>query len=107
MADDISSVPLTPEEILFLRQARNGARSLGWLVLFFGMTAIMLYGMASTLTGVGAIIGTLLVVLFTAWILMLFVSRLGRWVADLLLKLFSRKHRLLFRLEKEGVIPRK
>ncbi len=92
---------LSPERVELLQQARRGARSLAWLAMFLGLAGGMLWMMRSNLNGLGSIVGTALVVLLTAWVIMLFVSRLSRWFADLLLKLFSAEHRALFDQERQ------
>ena len=101
----MNHVELDRETITLLRQARRGARSLGWMVLFLLMTGVMMSMMLGGVEGWASIAGALLVSLLTSWILMLFFSKLGQFVTDSLLKLLSPSHRLLFKLEKEGDLP--
>ncbi|MGV6857878.1 MAG: hypothetical protein ACWA5X_02790 [bacterium] len=98
---ELATSELTPDEIELLSRARNGARSLAWLLMFSVLCGGMMWMMSSSFSGLASILGTFAVVVLTAWVIMLFVSCLSHWAADLLLRIFSPRHRKLQAMERD------
>lgn len=91
---------LSPEEVEVLRQARRGAQSLVWLVVFLLVGLGMYFLIAHNLETGMAKIGGMMVCLMTAWVMMLFLSGLSKMLANGLLVLFSPQQRRLKEYEK-------
>lgn len=94
------SESLSEEEIALLQQARRGAHTLGWLATFLLLVEGMYALIAQNLAGYLAKAGGVLVCLLTGWVCMLFLSGLSKRLTDLILQLFSPRHRLLAQTEK-------
>lgn len=83
-----------------LRQARRGAHSLAWVLVFLQIGLGMFFLIAHNLETPLAKIGGVLVCVMTAWVMMLFVSGLTKIATNWLLVLFSPKQRALKEWEK-------
>lgn len=88
---------LTEDRKKELESAFNGANSLALLIVFLILTAMPIWWISDKMTGWIQISGLVLLSLFTAFILMLFLTGLIKAMVRQLLIIISPEYRIFFR----------
>lgn len=90
---------LTEDRKKELESAFNGANSLALMIVFLMLTAMPIWWISDKMTGWVQISGLLLLSLFTAFILMLFLTGLIKALLRVLFSTLSSEYRILFSQE--------
>jgi len=88
--------PLTEDRKKELKSAFNGVNSLALLIVFLILTAMPIWWISDKMTGWVQISGLVLLSLFTAFILMLFLTRLIKALLRMVFSSASSEYRALF-----------
>jgi hypothetical protein len=87
---------LTPERKEELLSAFNGANSLALLFVYLILTALPIWWISDKMTGWAQLSGLVLLSLFTAFILMLFLTGLIKALLKMVFSSSSSEYRVLF-----------
>lgn len=87
---------LTAEQRLKLQSAFNGANSLVLLLVFIMLALLPVLWIGDKMTGWAQIVGLILLSLFTAFILMLFLTGLIKAILKAIFRSVSPEYRALF-----------
>jgi hypothetical protein len=90
---------LTQERREQLQSAFNGANSLALLFVFLLLSALPIWWISDKMTGWIQLSGLILLSLFTAFILMLFLTGLIKSLLKIIFKMASSEYRALFDTE--------
>jgi len=90
---------LTEDRKKELESAFNGANSLALMIVFLMLTAMPIWWISDKMTGWVQISGLVLLSLFTAFILMLFLTGLIKALLRVLFSTLSSEYRILFSQE--------